>query len=160
MLLLPHSVRIYLAAQPCDMRKGHDGLAALVNQLGHDAFEGHLFVFLSKRRDRCKILTWQAGGFVLWYKRFEKGRFKIPVMAQGAICAAIDAASLSMLLEGIDTKKVRRPVLWQPKMGDGDRLGGGDMIQARYVSRGLRQAGGQPTGNHASAAASCSGPAL
>jgi transposase len=154
MLLLPQSVRIYLAAQPCDMRKGHDGLAALVKQLGYDAFDGHLFVFLSKRRDRCKILTWQGGGFVLWYKRFEKGRFKRPVVAAGADCAAIDAASLTMLLEGIDVKKVRRPPLWQPKKTTGDRLEDRDVIKDGYVDRGIRQAGSQFAGNHASAAAS------
>lgn len=147
MLLLPSSVRIYLATAPCDMRKGFDGLAALVNQMGQDVFDGHLYVFLSRRRDRCKILAWQSGGFVLWYKRFERGRFKRPVKHEGATCACIDASSLAMLLEGIDTAKVRRPALWRPKQADRDRQRSRDMIQTPHDSRqcGI---GGQP-GPHA-----------
>lgn len=60
MLTLPRGVRIYLAREPVDMRKGIDGLSALVRQFGEDVFSGHLFVFISKRGDRLKILTWEA----------------------------------------------------------------------------------------------------
>lgn len=134
MFLLPTSVRIYLACEPCDMRKGFDGLATLVTHMGQDVFDGHLYVFLSKRRDRCKILAWHSGGFVLWYKRFEKGRFKRPQVAQDATCANLDAPSLAMLLEGIDTTKVRRPALWRPKSSDSDRHRSLDVIQGRNVS--------------------------
>ncbi len=68
MLKLPSSVKICLATAVTDMCKGHDGLSALVQQqLGQDVFSGHLFVFVSKRGDRIKILTWDHGGFVLWY---------------------------------------------------------------------------------------------
>jgi transposase len=66
MLMLPPSVKIFLSREPGDIRKGHDGLAALVQGvLGQDLFSGHLFVFLSKRRDRVKILSWDRGGLVL-----------------------------------------------------------------------------------------------
>lgn len=134
MFLLPTSVRIYLACEPCDMRKGFDGLATLVSHMGQDVFDGHLYVFLSKRRDRCKILTWHNGGFVLWYKRFEKGRFKRPQVTHGATCASLDGPSLAMLLEGIDTTKVQRPALWRPKCDDRDRHRSPDVIQGRHVS--------------------------
>jgi len=64
-LTLPGSVRIYLAVDPVDLRRGHDGLSAIVQgQWGVDLFEGHLFVFFGRRRDRCKILFWDRGG--LW----------------------------------------------------------------------------------------------
>ena len=64
MLGLPSSVRIYLATEPTDMRKGIDSLAALVRRWGGNPFSGHLFVFMSRRRDRARILTWDRGGYV------------------------------------------------------------------------------------------------
>lgn len=85
MLSLPSSVRIYLLSGPTDMRKGFDGLAALVRAAGLDVFSGHLFVFVSRRSDRAKVLTFERGGFVLWYKRLELGRFRVPAAAQGVV---------------------------------------------------------------------------
>ena len=74
MLTLPPSVRIYLAAAPVDMRRGHDGLAAIVcNQWKLDLYGGHLFVFVGCKRDRCKVLFFDRGGFVLYYKRAYSG---------------------------------------------------------------------------------------
>jgi transposase len=114
MLNLPSSVRIFLAHQPCDLRKGIDALNAQVQALGLDAFSGHLFVFVSRERNRIKILCWDEGGFVVYYKRLEKGRFKLPKPKPGEQTAQIDAASLAMLLQGIDLSRVCRPMLWQP----------------------------------------------
>jgi len=65
-LSLPSSVRIYFFTEPTDIRKGHDGLTALVKAAELDEFSGHLFVFLSRRGDRAKILSWKRGGIVLW----------------------------------------------------------------------------------------------
>lgn len=113
MLSLPASVRIYLAAEPADMRKGFDGLAGLVAARGLDVYSGHLFVFLGKQRDRAKILTFDRGGFVLYYKRLERGRFKLPPLAGDTV--HLDAAQLSMLLDGVDVAQVRRGKVWQPK---------------------------------------------
>ena len=97
------------------MRKGHDGLAALVqNTMKADLFSGHLFVFLSKQRNRVKILTWDRGGLVMWYKRLEKGRLKMPQMSADAVSLELDSGELSMLLEGLDLSKVRRPKRWEP----------------------------------------------
>jgi len=115
MLTLPPSVKIYLATTRTDMRKGHDGLAALVvNELGADLFSGHLFVFVSKRGDRVKILAWDRGGLALWYKRLERGRFRVPKIDEDSKSIEVDAGELSMLLEGIDLSKVKRPRLWEP----------------------------------------------
>ena len=118
MLTLPGSVRIYhLAVGPVDLRRGHDGLSAIVQgQCGVDLFEGHLFVFFGRRRDRCKILFWDRGGFVLYYKRLERGRFRAPRLSADGKAAELDATGLAMLLDGIDVAKVRRPDPWKPKM--------------------------------------------
>lgn len=98
------------------MRRGHDGLIAVVkNAWGIDPFSGHLFVFLGKRRDRCKIVFWDRGGFVLYYKRLERGRFSLPKVPDGSQSVHMDSTELAMLLDGIELRHVRRPPLWEPK---------------------------------------------
>lgn len=114
MIGLPQSVKILLFTEPTDMRRGFDGLAAMVKKAGEDVYSGHLFVFISRRRDRAKILTFDAGGFVLWYKRLERGRFRPLDRADGKQIA-LDATELTMLLDGIDLSRVRRPKHWRPK---------------------------------------------
>ena len=109
----PH-VRVYLASQPVDMRSGHDGLFAIVKSWGLDPFSGDLFAFVGKRRDRVKILVWHRGGFLVVYKRLEKGHFRIPVLDGSQRTATLDPTELAMLLDGIDVSHVKRPVLWEP----------------------------------------------
>ena len=116
MLTLPPSVRIYMAVEPVDLRRGHDGLAAIVRtQWQLDVYAGHLFVFLGRRRDRCKVLFFDRGGFVLYYKRLERGRFRAPTLAADGRTVEIDATALAMLLDGIDVGRVRRPEPWRPR---------------------------------------------
>ena len=115
MLTLPPSVRIYLAVGRVDMRRGHDGLVAVVrNQCKLDLYVGHLFVFVGRRADRCKILLWSNGGFVLYYKRLERGQFRVPQVATHANTIMVDATELAMLLDGIDVAAVKRPRRWEP----------------------------------------------
>jgi transposase len=115
MLTLPSSVRVYLASQPVDLRRGHDGLVAIVRGTWRlNPFDGHLFVFLGKRLDRVKILAWDRNGFVLYYKRLSQGRFRLPQIPAGADRVELDATTLTMLLDGIDVKHVRRPTRWTP----------------------------------------------
>jgi transposase len=114
-LTLPPSVRIYLATTPVDMRNGHDGLAAIVrNQWRLDLFGGHLFAFIGRRGDRCKILFFDRGGLVLYYKRLERGKFRLPTVTPGATSLTLDSTELAMLLDGIDVSRVRRPPRWAP----------------------------------------------
>ena len=115
MLTLPPSVRIYLAAGPVDLRKSIDGLGALASERCHDLYSGHLFVFTSRRGDRIKILAWDRGGFVLYYKRLERGRFRLPEVAPGAAEVQLEATQLAMLLDGIDVKRVKAPPRWEPQ---------------------------------------------
>ena len=107
------AVRIYLCAQSADMRRGFDTLAASVKEfLRHDPFSGNLFLFVSRGKDRMKILYWEKDGFCLWYKRLEEGTFKLPATrdAQGQVAASVElkATELAMLLEGIDLKSIKR----------------------------------------------------
>jgi transposase len=113
-LTLPSSVRIYLAVGAVDLRKSIDGLGAIVSERGHDLYSGHLYVFLSRRGDRLKILTWSAGGFLLLYKRLERGRFRLPAIRDGQTEVEIDATQLAMLLDGIDIQRVQPPRRWTP----------------------------------------------
>jgi transposase len=106
-------VRIYLCVQPADMRRGFDTLAAAVKEfLRHDPFSGNLFLFVSRGKDRMKILYWEKDGFCLWYKRLEEGTFKLPATrdAQGQAAASVElkATELAMLLDGIDLKSIKR----------------------------------------------------
>lgn len=114
MIGLPSSVKIFLFSDPVDMRNGHDGLSGMVTRSGQDVFSGHLFVFYSKRRDRIKILAWDNGGYILWYKRLELGRFKLSRISQEQKTITLDAAELTMLLDGIDFSKIRRTKKWVP----------------------------------------------
>jgi transposase len=114
-LTLPSAVRIVLATEPVDMRKSIDGLMALVRSgFGEDVYSGHLFVFVSRRGDRVKILTFSRGGFILYYKRLEQGRFRLPQVEAEAHAVRLDATQLAMLLDGIDVAEVKRPAAWEP----------------------------------------------
>jgi transposase len=115
MLGLPPSVRIYYAVEPVDMRKGIDGLRAQVEHtLRKDAYEGHLFVFVGKSRDKVKILFWDRGGFVLYLKRLERGRFQLPLVDDKQRQVEMEPAQLAMLLNGIDLN-ARRLARWKPE---------------------------------------------
>lgn len=129
MLTLPRSVRIFVAVRPVDMRCGFDKLGAMVTEMGIDVYSGHLYAFVSKRGDRIKFLAWDHGGFVLWYKRLERGRFKLPKPNADEATVALDGPSLAMLLDGVDYARVARPRHWQPKVVAGDRLPGVDVIE-------------------------------
>jgi transposase len=110
MIGLPSGTRIWLAAGITDMRKGFDGLSAVVQtQLHEDPYSGHVFVFRGRRGDRVKLLWWSGDGVCLFAKRLERGHFVWPQAASGTVW--LSAAQCSMLLEGIDW---RRPVRTAP----------------------------------------------
>ena len=107
MIGLPSTVRIYLSSAPADMRRGFDGLAAMVREyLGEDPLSGHLFVFRNKRADRIKILYWDRSGFALWYKRLEQGTFRFPPSDSGKV--QVESGQLTLLLEGIELASARQ----------------------------------------------------
>ena len=109
MMHLPASVRVYLCASVCDMRKSFDGLHALVTQsMELDAFGGHLFVFANRRRDRIKILYWDRDGFAVWAKRLEEGTYAMPLGDAPEKRREITAAELGAILSGIDLSDAKR----------------------------------------------------
>lgn len=115
MPMMTSAVRIFLWTEPIDMRRGLDGLSALVRAAGHDMFSGHLFVFVSRRADRAKILAWERGGLVLWYKRLSEGTFRVAQRGAGRAVVSLDAGQLAMLLDGIDYQKGKRSKRWEPR---------------------------------------------
>lgn len=117
MLSLPPSVRIFVATQPVDGRKGVDSLMAIVRDVfEHDPLSGHLFVFFSKRCDRVRIVYWDRNGFAMWTKRLEKGRFRPEFSKDGRLTtSAIEAAELGLIVEGLDLREARRRPRWEPR---------------------------------------------
>lgn len=107
MLRIPSHTRIYLALAPVDMRRSFDGLCAIVAEtLKLNPLDGHLFLFRGKSADRVKCLLWDRNGFVIGYKRLEKGSYRWPT-ATGPVLE-ISERDLSLLLDGIDFTRLRR----------------------------------------------------
>lgn len=106
MLMPSQGVRILVATKPVDFRKGHDGLAALVQSiLAEDPFTGTVFVFRAKRADRMKILFWDGSGLVMGYKRLEESAFTWPAIRDGAM--TLNRAQFEALFAGLDWRRVR-----------------------------------------------------
>jgi transposase len=102
MLSLKASTKLYLATAPVDMRKAVNGLSALVSTgLCQDPQSGHLFIFYNRARNKIKCLYWDKNGFILYYKRLEKGKFKLP-RSVSSDCILMTIAELQWLLAGLD----------------------------------------------------------
>lgn len=113
--MIPNSVPVFLASQPCDMRKGVNGLRALVRaNLALDPLSKAVFVFYSRRRNLIKALWFGGNGFVIYYKRLEKGTFPIPKIKPGQTHANLSMQDLGMLLDGIKLSSVHRQPRWRP----------------------------------------------
>ena len=105
--MLPSDVKIFIARQPTDLRKSVDGLALLTRDLiRQDPLSGHLFVFVNKVGHRVKILFWDRTGFVIWYKRLESSRVRLP--AEGADSLELTRSQLALLLDGIGARRRRK----------------------------------------------------
>ena len=113
MIGLPANTRVWIVAGHTDMRKGFDGLAAMVQgALSENPFSGHVFVFRGRRGDIVKVLWFDGQGLLLLSKRLERGRFVWPQASDGGV--SLTPAQLSMLLEGIDWRmpaRTHRPEL-------------------------------------------------
>lgn len=101
------AARYYLYREPTDMRKSFDGLCGLVSgRLGQSPMSGDVYIFVNKPRNRIKLLRWEPGGFVLFYKRLESGTFEIPVSKNGGLSAQIEYGELAMIVTGISIKNM------------------------------------------------------
>lgn len=89
------------------MCKSFDGLCGLVrSELDKDPMNGEVFIFINKRRSMFKLLHWESGGFVLYYKRLEKGTFPIPELKEED--TVISWSGLVLMIEGIQIVKSRQ----------------------------------------------------
>lgn len=89
------------------MRKSFDSLSGLVtSQMKADPFNGQVYLFINKQRNRIKLLHWESGGFTLYYKRLEKGQFELPELSGKA--SLIRWSDLMLIVEGIGLKNIRR----------------------------------------------------
>ena len=108
------AARIYLYAQNVDMRKGFDGLHAIIQSgFPRDPLGGDLFVFLNRRRDRLKLMTWERDGWIIFYKRLERGTFERPRSAADGLTMELDATDLTLILAGVELKSVKRRPRYQ-----------------------------------------------
>ena len=103
MLSFTASLKIYVAVEPCDMRKSFEGLSALTTTaLNQDVRNGALFVFSNERRNRLKILYWDGTGIWVMAKRLEKGTFSWPEGEEKVI--RLRSEALAMLTGGVDLR--------------------------------------------------------
>ena len=116
MILLPRSVRIYVATSPTNLRKSFEGLSNDVRSLlAADPLSGHVFLFLNRRGTQMKLLVWTRGGFTIVHKRLERGQFTFPArVTMEATGVEIDAHELAMLLEGLQAAPTRAAARWSP----------------------------------------------
>jgi transposase len=107
MIAPPAGTKIWVAAGVTDLRRGYAGLSGLVQTtLEQNPFSGHVFVFRGRRGDLIKLIWYDGDGFCLFVKRLDRGRFIWPKAEGGTV--ALSRAQLSMLLEGIDWRRVER----------------------------------------------------
>ena len=99
----------YLYRESTDMRKGFNGLSGLIrNELGKDPLSGAVFIFINRRRNRMKVLVWERGGFVLYYKLLESGTFQLPTIEVGSTSCQISWHQLVLMMEGVALESVRK----------------------------------------------------
>ncbi|HLF64445.1 MAG TPA: IS66 family insertion sequence element accessory protein TnpB [Saprospiraceae bacterium] len=107
MIGLDQRRRYFLYAGITDIRKSFDGLSGLVvNEMKGGLLSGDVFIFLNRRRNMIKLLVWDRSGFVIYYKRLEKGTFEIPTSDDNTV--EIEWTQLVMILEGIKLKSIRK----------------------------------------------------
>ena len=106
MLSFSGGLKVYVALEPCDMRRGFEGLSALAeNKLGGGVQSGALFVFSNRRRTRLKILYWDGTGLWVACKRLEQGTFAWPRANDGEQTRLIlRPEALTLLTEGVELR--------------------------------------------------------
>ena len=105
MFALTAAQRFFLYSQPVDMRKSFDALSGIViGSMGKDALSGDVYIFIGKSRDKIKLLVWEKGGFVLYYKRLEPGTFHLPKLLD----SSLSYSELCLLIEGVEVEVTHR----------------------------------------------------
>jgi len=108
MLSISSSQRYFIYNDLADMRKGFDSLCGLVREeFKMNPLSGDVFIFLSRSRNKIKLLQWQQDGFAIYYKRLEKGRFELPEK-KDELCFKISSQQLMLIMEGIKLSSVKK----------------------------------------------------
>lgn len=108
MLQLSNSVKYYWYNGAADMRKSFDALCGIVNQhMQLNILQGGVYIFVNKKRNQIKLLTWDGDGLAIYYKRLEKGVYELPVINNNNPSASIDMVQLQLILQGIVLSSVR-----------------------------------------------------
>jgi transposase len=117
MIVAGQRLPIVIALRPVDFRRGHDGLAATVqNELRLDPYSGLTVVFRSRRGDRIKILVWDGSGLVMIYKRLDEGRFSWPAVTDGTM--RLSRGQFEALFEGLEWRRVMARRVRPPAAAD------------------------------------------
>lgn len=98
------------------MRKSFTGLSNVVREvLKADPMSGHLFIFRNRRATLVKLLWWDRNGFAILSKRLSRGTLALPVdLPEGVAQVPIEAATLALMLEGVELRGARRRKRWKP----------------------------------------------
>ena len=113
MIGLPSNTQIWIAAGVTDLRRGFDGLSALVQtKLEKSPLSGQVFIFRGRRGDLVKLIWFDGDGLCLFCKHLERGKFVWPQALEGSV--SLTRAQLSMLMEGIDWRRPKRT--WDPQL--------------------------------------------
>lgn len=108
MLSITSAQRYFIYSDLADMRKGFDSLSGLVrSEFKMNPLSGDVFIFLSRSRDKIKLLQWQSDGFAIYYKRLEKGRFELPEKNNES-CFKISSQQLMLIMEGIKLSSIKK----------------------------------------------------
>ena len=109
MFALSSENTFHLYSDPTDMRKSFDGLSGLVhNNLGYNPISGEVFIFINKSRDKVKLLHWQGSGYLLYYKRLEKGTFELPRYDASVGSITLSYAQMVMIMDGLSIKNLQK----------------------------------------------------
>ena len=108
MVTFGSTLRYFVYRGDVDMRKSFDGLQGLINNhMGRNGMNGEVFVFFNRRRTQVKMLVWDRTGFVIYYKRLERGSFEKPKSTGRMPSQSISWSDLQMILEGVKLENVQ-----------------------------------------------------
>lgn len=111
MLHLNSSTTYYWYNGIADMRKGFDALCGIVQQhMKSNVVQGGVYIFVNRKRNQIKLLTWEGDGLAIYYKRLEKGVYELPSITPDHICANIDTIQLQLILQGIVLSSIRKKI--------------------------------------------------
>lgn len=109
MFSLTSAHNYYLYRHPTDMRKSFDSLCGIISgELGDNPKSGHVYIFINRPRNKIKLLHWETGGLVLYYKRLEQGTIELPRATGKETRMAIEWSVLVMMVEGISIENIKK----------------------------------------------------